>query len=117
MIRPSTIYDLFKKISDQALPLLGRSEEYASPDWMILTVLPAPPPSPRPTGQYVPRLCRELVYVWPHTQVFFFHAVAGLEGLIDTAIKTADTGYIQRRLVMLHIIFGLLLLSGTDNLF
>ncbi|KAF6750858.1 hypothetical protein DFP72DRAFT_909462, partial [Ephemerocybe angulata] len=80
MIRPSTIYDLFKKISDQALPLLGRSEEYASPDWMIShrSSCPPPPSSPRPTGQYVPRLCRELVYVWPHTQVFFFHAVAGL---------------------------------------
>ncbi|KII94419.1 hypothetical protein PLICRDRAFT_36689 [Plicaturopsis crispa FD-325 SS-3] len=32
-------------------------------------------------------------------QEFFFHAMAGREGLIDTAIKTAETGYIQRRLV------------------
>uniref|UniRef100_A0AAU6SHL8 DNA-directed RNA polymerase subunit n=1 Tax=Nosema wisconsonii TaxID=3404847 RepID=A0AAU6SHL8_9MICR len=30
---------------------------------------------------------------------FFFHAMGGREGLIDTAIKTAETGYIQRRLV------------------
>lgn len=30
---------------------------------------------------------------------FFFHAMAGREGLIDTAVKTAETGYIQRRLV------------------
>ena len=30
---------------------------------------------------------------------FFFHAMGGREGLIDTAIKTASTGYIQRRLV------------------
>ena len=30
---------------------------------------------------------------------FFFNAGAGREGLIDTAIKTATTGYIQRRLV------------------
>src|ERR1700749_3233132 len=30
-------------------------------------------------------------------QEFFFHA--GREGLIDTAVKTAGTGYIQRRLV------------------
>ena len=28
---------------------------------------------------------------------FFFHAASGREGLIDTAIKTAQTGYIQRR--------------------
>ncbi|KAF7371316.1 DNA-directed RNA polymerase subunit [Mycena sanguinolenta] len=32
-------------------------------------------------------------------QEFFFHAMGGREGLIDTAIKTAETGYIQRRLV------------------
>lgn len=30
---------------------------------------------------------------------FWFHMAAGREGLIDTAIKTADTGYMQRRLV------------------
>jgi DNA-directed RNA polymerase II subunit RPB1 len=30
---------------------------------------------------------------------FFFHAMSGREGLIDTAVKTANTGYIQRRLV------------------
>ena len=28
-------------------------------------------------------------------QEFFFHAMAGHEGLIDTAIKTAETGYIS----------------------
>jgi DNA-directed RNA polymerase II subunit RPB1 len=32
---------------------------------------------------------------------FFFHAMGGREGLIDTAVKTSDTGYIQRRLVKL----------------
>lgn len=32
-------------------------------------------------------------------QEFFFHAMGGREGLIDTAVKTANSGYIQRRLV------------------
>ena len=32
-------------------------------------------------------------------QEFFFHAMSGREGLIDTAVKTADTGYVQRQLV------------------
>uniref|UniRef100_UPI0035B6AC48 DNA-directed RNA polymerase II subunit RPB1 n=1 Tax=Saccharomyces cerevisiae TaxID=4932 RepID=UPI0035B6AC48 len=32
-------------------------------------------------------------------QEFFFHAMGGREGLIDTAVKTAEPGYIQRRLV------------------
>ena len=33
----------------------------------------------------------------PHE--FFYHAMGGREGIIDTAIKTSETGYIQRRLV------------------
>jgi len=32
-------------------------------------------------------------------QEFYFHAMGGREGLIDTAVKTSETGYIQRRLV------------------
>jgi len=32
-------------------------------------------------------------------QQFFFHSMSGREGLIDTAVKTAETGYIQRQLV------------------
>ena len=30
---------------------------------------------------------------------FFFHTVGGREGLVDTAVKTATTGYMQRRLM------------------
>ena len=30
---------------------------------------------------------------------FFFHTMGGREGLIDTAVKTADTGYLQRKLI------------------
>lgn len=33
----------------------------------------------------------------PHE--FFFHSMGGREGLSDTAVKTARTGYIQRKLV------------------
>lgn len=33
------------------------------------------------------------------TTEFFFHTMAGREGLLDTAVKTAETGYMQRRLV------------------
>lgn len=28
---------------------------------------------------------------------FFFHTIGGREGLVDTAVKTAETGYMQRR--------------------
>ena len=30
---------------------------------------------------------------------FFFHAMAGREGLVDTAVRTQQSGYLQRRLV------------------
>jgi DNA-directed RNA polymerase II subunit RPB1 len=30
---------------------------------------------------------------------FFYHSMAGREGLVDTAVKTATTGYLQRRLM------------------
>nr|GEV51979.1 RNA polymerase II largest subunit [Tanacetum cinerariifolium] len=33
-------------------------------------------------------------------QEFFFHAMGGREGLIDTAVKQSKTGYIQRREMM-----------------
>lgn len=32
---------------------------------------------------------------------FFFHAMAGREGVIDTAIRTSETGYVQREFVKL----------------
>ena len=32
-------------------------------------------------------------------QEFFFHAMSGREGICDTAMSTADSGYIQRRIV------------------
>lgn len=32
-------------------------------------------------------------------QHYFYHAMAGRIGLIDTAVKTSETGYIQRRLI------------------
>ncbi|MFW6128225.1 MAG: DNA-directed RNA polymerase subunit A', partial [Halobacteriota archaeon] len=30
---------------------------------------------------------------------YFFHAVGGREGLVDTAVRTSQSGYLQRRLV------------------
>jgi DNA-directed RNA polymerase II subunit RPB1 len=32
-------------------------------------------------------------------QEYFFHAVGGREGLLDTSLKTANTGYIQRKMI------------------
>jgi DNA-directed RNA polymerase subunit A' len=30
---------------------------------------------------------------------FFFHAIGGREGLVDTAVRTSSSGYLQRRLI------------------
>jgi len=38
-------------------------------------------------------------YVGLDPAEFFFHSMAGREGLVDTAVKTATTGYLQRRLM------------------
>lgn len=48
-ITPSEVYTAFKKMADSDLILLGLSEEYARPEWMILTVMPVPPPPVRPS--------------------------------------------------------------------
>lgn len=42
---------------------------------------------------------------------FFFHTMAGREGLVDTAVKTAETGYLQRRLVKVSTFVMRILLS------
>ncbi|KIM39097.1 hypothetical protein M413DRAFT_447445 [Hebeloma cylindrosporum] len=49
LITPSEVYTVFKKMSDHDLHLLGLSDEYARPEWMILTVMPVPPPPVRPS--------------------------------------------------------------------
>lgn len=38
-----------KRISDEDCLLLGLNPKYARPDWMILQVLPIPPPPVRPS--------------------------------------------------------------------
>ena len=42
---------------------------------------------------------RKSYYAGLQSSDFFFHTMAGREGLIDTAVKTANTGYLQRRLM------------------
>ncbi|KAF5309911.1 hypothetical protein D9619_010545 [Psilocybe cf. subviscida] len=49
LITPSEVYTVFKKMSDHDLHLLGLSKEYARPKWMILTVMPVPPPPVHPS--------------------------------------------------------------------
>jgi len=54
-------------------------------------------------------------------QEFFFHAMSGREGLIDTACKTASTGYIQRKLVKsmedLYVAIDMSVRSSGGNIY
>ena len=43
------IHEIFKKISDSDCKKIGLNPSLARPDWMILTVLPVPPPTIRPS--------------------------------------------------------------------
>ncbi len=50
---------------------------------------------------------------------FFFHAMGGREGIIDTAVKTSETGYLQRKLVKaledLMVAYDALVRNGRGN--
>ena len=59
-----------------------------------LPSFPAWDPRPR-AGGYITQ--RFLTGIRP--QEFFFHCMAGREGLIDTAVKTSRSGYLQRCLI------------------
>ena len=43
------VLNVLKRISDEDCLLLGLDPKYARPDWMILQVLPIPPPPVRPS--------------------------------------------------------------------
>ncbi|CAM9651215.1 unnamed protein product, partial [Phaeothamnion confervicola] len=45
----SKVHDIFKGISDEDMVLLGLDPRYSRPDWLIITVLPVPPPHVRPS--------------------------------------------------------------------
>lgn len=51
-------------------------------------------PNPRANGYVSDRFITGL-----RPQDFFFHCMAGREGLIDTAVKTSRSGYLQRCLI------------------
>ena len=40
----SEAHTILKKVSPEDVTMLGLSEDFAHPDWMIITVLPVPPP-------------------------------------------------------------------------
>jgi DNA-directed RNA polymerase II subunit RPB1 len=49
VIMPQNALNIFKLLTDNTLALLGLNADYARPEWMIMTVLPVPPPPVRPS--------------------------------------------------------------------
>ncbi|XP_014487682.1 PREDICTED: DNA-directed RNA polymerase I subunit RPA1 isoform X2 [Dinoponera quadriceps] len=79
--------------------LLGQIElEGKRPPLMIsgksLPSFQAYDPTPRAGGFIVGRFMTGI-----RSQEFFFHCMAGREGLVDTAVKTSRSGYLQRCLI------------------
>ncbi|EFN55020.1 hypothetical protein CHLNCDRAFT_134851 [Chlorella variabilis] len=50
-ITPEKALEILKRISDDDCRALGFDPRYSRPDWMVLTVLPVPPPPVRPSVQ------------------------------------------------------------------
>ncbi|WP_281195984.1 DNA-directed RNA polymerase subunit A' [Halorubrum sp. F4] len=48
-LMPSDVRDWFEDIPDEDLEVLGIDSEHSRPEWMILTVLPVPPVTTRPS--------------------------------------------------------------------
>lgn len=42
-------YEILKRVSDEDCRVMGFNPLYAHPAWMVLTVLPVPPPAVRPS--------------------------------------------------------------------
>lgn len=50
-ITPEKALEILRRVSDDDCRVLGFDPRYCRPDWMILTVLPVPPPPVRPSVQ------------------------------------------------------------------
>ena len=49
-IKPLDCYNIFKKITDEDSNFLGFDSKLCRPEWLLLTVLPVPPPCVRPAA-------------------------------------------------------------------
>lgn len=48
-ITPQMALSVFRNISHESVHIMGLSNDYARPEWMVVTVLPVPPPPVRPS--------------------------------------------------------------------
>lgn len=57
LFKPQEVYATLRKIPSDDLLTLGLNDEYARPEWMVLTVLPVPPPAVCSPTKTVQRTC------------------------------------------------------------
>ena len=50
-VTAETAHQILKRISDEDARKLGFDPQFTRPDWMVITVLPVPPPQVRPSIQ------------------------------------------------------------------
>lgn len=77
------VYNILKGISDEDCRLLGFDPRHCRPDWMMLTVLPVPPPHTRPavemdsTGRCEDDLTHHLASIIRDNQALKAHMASG----------------------------------------
>lgn len=49
IINPETVMTIFKNITDEDIELIGLDHKLSRPEWMLLSILPIPPPAMRPS--------------------------------------------------------------------
>jgi DNA-directed RNA polymerase III subunit RPC1 len=72
---------------------------HRAPDGFIGRALPHYPPGLRAREPAAKGFVQNSFFSGMTCTEFFFHTMGGREGLVDTAVKTAETGYMQRRLM------------------
>jgi DNA-directed RNA polymerase beta' subunit len=77
------VYEILKGISDEDCMLLGFNPKFARPDWMMVTVLPVPPPHVRPaiemdsTGRCEDDLTHQYAQIVKDNQALRAHQASG----------------------------------------
>lgn len=83
MLSGKRVYEILKGISDEDCRLLGLDPKWSRPDWMMITVLPVPPPHVRPaiemdsTGRCEDDLTHHLTSIIRDNQALRSHMSSG----------------------------------------
>lgn len=110
LLCPLKVLSVLKRISDEDCQLLGLNPKYARPDWLILQVLPIPPPPVRPSVMMDTSSRSEAsIYIhcftnFPFSKLcFFFHSFHYLLILIELTHNFLSDNFNERFLSILML--------------